>query len=59
MFNDWEAFDQAANAYMRAFGEEPPLMEMPDDPAVALELIRAAVDSGQAFVPDVPEGAVI
>jgi hypothetical protein len=59
MFNDWEAFDQAANAYKRAFGEEPPLIEMPGDPSVALDLIRDALASGKAFVADVPDGAVI
>ncbi len=59
MFDDWNAFGQAAEAYERTFGEAPPLMEMPGDPAEALALIRAAVASGKAFEPDVPEGAVI
>jgi hypothetical protein len=59
MFDDWDALGEAAEAYEKAFGELPPLIEMPGGPAEQLALIRAALESGQPYAASVPEGAVI
>ena len=56
-FTDWGAFGEAAEAYASAFGESPPLIEMPGGPAEQLALIRAAIESGRPYVRIYPEGA--
>jgi hypothetical protein len=58
-FDDWDAFGEAAEAYARAFGESPPLIEMPADPADQLALIRAAVADGKPYQTDIPSEADI
>lgn len=59
MFDDWEKFDTLAEDYAKRFGERPPLMIMPADPAEQLALIRAAIVSGNPYQTDIPEDANI
>jgi hypothetical protein len=49
---------EASRLYAEQFGEQPPFMEMPDAPKEQLRLIQLALDTGNAFQANLPEGAV-
>ena len=42
-------FDEAAERYRAAFGEQPPMMELPEDLVDALALVEAAIAAGEPY----------
>lgn len=56
-FDDLGAYAEASEAYLKAFGEAPPLKELPRGPAAALETIRAALAAGRPYESTLPADA--